>query len=173
MVVLRGLSSVLRAMEGDFEESLPDNQEFRREGLVTLAAAMVEARRADLMYLATDLPRKIGPTDHCHQYVSRFPGNTKNNRDEVMAIYAKEIFARLAARRQTIVVMLDQSAFRLSTVSAALRRISRPLADIALTEGKFPAYTHHGTRSRALMSLICFMFWLRGQDLVKDVRNPS
>jgi len=76
---------------------------------VTLAAVMVETRSANLMELAASLPRKIGSRDHRYQYISRLLGNTKIICDEVMAVYAGEIFARLAARGQTIVVMLDQS----------------------------------------------------------------
>ena len=61
------------------------------------------------MELAASLPRKIGSKDHRYQYISRLLGNAKINCDEVMAVYAGEIFARLAAQGQTIVVMLDQS----------------------------------------------------------------
>ena len=109
MAVSRGLSPVLRAIAGDFEERLPGYHKSRREGLVTSAAVMVETRSANLMELAASLPRKIGSKDHRYQYISRLLGNAKINCDEVMAVYAGEILARLAAQGQTIVVMLDQS----------------------------------------------------------------
>ena len=70
---------------------------------------MVETRSANLMELAAGLPRKIGSKDHRYQYISRLLGNAKINCDDVMAVYAGEIFARLAAQGQTIVMMLDQS----------------------------------------------------------------
>jgi hypothetical protein len=106
MAFSRGLSPVLRAIEEDFEERLPGYNKSRREGLVTLAAVMVETRSANLMELAASLPRKIGSRDHRYQYISRLLGNAKIDCDEVMAVYAGEIFARLAAQGQTIVVML-------------------------------------------------------------------
>ncbi len=109
MGVSRGLSAVLQAIEGDFEERLPGYHKSRREGLVTLAAVMLETRSANLMELSASLPREIGLKDHRYQYISRALGNTKIDCDEVMAAYAGEIFARLAAQGQTIVVMLDQS----------------------------------------------------------------
>jgi hypothetical protein len=109
MALSRGLSPLLVAIAGDFEERLPGYHKSRREGLVTLAAVMVETRSANLMELAAGLPRKIGSKDHRYQYISRLLGNAKINCDEVMAVYAGEIFARLAAQGQTIVMMLDQS----------------------------------------------------------------
>ncbi len=109
MVVSRGLSAVLQAIEGDFEERLPGYHKSRREGLVTLSAVMLETRSANLMELAASLPREIGSKDHRYQYISRLLGNGKIDCDEVMAAYAGEICTRLAAQGQTIVLMLDQS----------------------------------------------------------------
>ncbi len=109
MVVSRGLSPVLEAIGEDFEERLPGYHKSRREGLVTLAALILETRSANLMELAASLPREIGSKDHRYQYISRLLGNAKIDCDVVMAAYAGEIFARLAARGQTIVLMLDQS----------------------------------------------------------------
>jgi hypothetical protein len=109
MALSRGLSPVLRAIEEDFEERLPGYHKSRREGLVTLAAVMVETRSANLMELAASLPRKIGSKDHRYQYIARLLGNAKIDCDAVMAGYAREVFARLCAQGQTIVLMLDQS----------------------------------------------------------------
>ncbi len=75
MVVSRGLSAVLQAIEGDFEDRLPGYHKSRREGLVTLSAVMLETRSANLMELAASLPRKIGSKDHRYQYISRLLGN--------------------------------------------------------------------------------------------------
>lgn len=109
MAVSRGSSPLLRAIEEDFAERLPSYHKSRREGLVALAAVMLETRSANLMELAASLPRAIGSKDHRYQYISRLLGNAKIDCDAVMAAYAGEIFARLAAEGQTIVVMLDQS----------------------------------------------------------------
>ena len=109
MAMSRGLSPVLRAIGEDFEERLPGYHKSRREGLVSLAAVMLETRSANLMELAASLPREIGSKDHRYQYISRLLGNPKISCDDVMASYAGEIFARLSAAGQTIVLMLDQS----------------------------------------------------------------
>ncbi len=109
MAMSRGLLPVLRAIGEDFEERLPGYHKSRREGLVTLAAVMLETRSANLMELAASLPREIGSKDHRYQYISRLLGNPKISCDDVMASYAGEIFARLSAAGQTIVLMLDQS----------------------------------------------------------------
>ncbi len=109
MSVSGGLSPVLRAIEEDFKERLPGYHKARREGLATLTAVMLETRSANLMELAASLPREIGSKDHRYQYISRLLGNTKISCEDVMAAYAGEIFARLVAQGQTIVVMLDQS----------------------------------------------------------------
>ncbi len=109
MSVSGGLSPVVRAIEEDFKARLPGYHKSRREGLVALAAIMLETRSANLMELAASLPREVGSKDHRYQYISRLLGNAKIDCDEVMAAYAREIFARLAAKGQTVVLMLDQS----------------------------------------------------------------
>jgi hypothetical protein len=70
---------------------------------------MLEIRSANLMELAASLPREIGSKDHRYQYIERLLGNTHIDCDEIMEAYACEIFRRLAADGQTIVLMLDQS----------------------------------------------------------------
>ena len=55
MVVSRGLSPVLWAIGENFEERLPGYHESRREGLVTLAALILETRSANMMELAARL----------------------------------------------------------------------------------------------------------------------
>ena len=109
MATLGGLPPLLRGIEDDFRERLPGYHKSRRDGLATLAAMMLETRSANLMELAASLPREIGSKDHRYQYISRLLGNEKIDCDVVMAAYAVEIFARLAAQGQTIVLMLDQS----------------------------------------------------------------
>ncbi len=77
MAMSRGLSPVLRAIGEDFEERLPGYHKSRREGLVTLAAVVLETRSANLMELAASLPREIGSKDHRYQYISRLLGNPR------------------------------------------------------------------------------------------------
>ena len=104
-----GTEPLLAALEWDFKERLPGYHKSRREGLVSLVAMMLETRSANMMELAASLPRAIGSKDHRYQYIARLLGNVKIDCDEVMAAYVGEVFARLAAQGQTIVLMLDQS----------------------------------------------------------------
>ena len=104
-----GFQQVLRCVEEDFEQRLPGYHKSRRSGLVMLTGLMLEIRSANLMELAASLPREIGSKDHRYQYIERLLGNTHIDCDEIMEAYACEIFRRLAADGQTIVLMLDQS----------------------------------------------------------------
>ena len=63
----------------------------------------------NLMEFAAALPRDIGFIDHRYQYVSRVLGNSHINCDDVMQAYATEVFTKLGAQGQTIVLMIDQS----------------------------------------------------------------
>jgi hypothetical protein len=109
MAVSTGFQQVLRCVEEDFEQRLPGYHKSRRSGLVMLTGLMLEIRSANLMELAASLPREIGSKDHRYQYIERLLGNTHIDCDEIMEAYACEIFRRLAADGQTIVLMLDQS----------------------------------------------------------------
>jgi hypothetical protein len=103
------LSQVLRGVEEDFKQRLPGYHKSRRGGLATLTGVMLETRSANLMELAAALPREIGSKEHRYQYIERLLGNAHIDCGEVMQSYAGEIFRRLGAAGQTIVLMLDQS----------------------------------------------------------------
>ena len=77
MGVFGGKERLLAALESDFKERLPGYHRSRREGLVSLAAMMLETRSANLMELAASLPRAIGSKDHRYQYIARLLGNVK------------------------------------------------------------------------------------------------
>ena len=109
MTLPGGLEQVLCRVEEDFEQRLPGYHKSRRGGLVMLTGLMLEVRSANLMELAAALPREIGSKDHRYQYIERLLGNTHINCDEIMKAYASEVFQHLAATKQTIVLMLDQS----------------------------------------------------------------
>ena len=109
MTLPGGLEQVLCRVEEDFEQRLPGYHKSRRGGLVMLTGLMMEVRSANLMELAAALPREIGSKDHRYQYIERLLGNTHINCDEIMEAYASEVFQHLAATKQTIVLMLDQS----------------------------------------------------------------
>ena len=64
-------SMLAKTIEEDFKAKLPSYHKSRREGLTTLAALMLEIRSANLMELASALPREIGSADHRYQYIER------------------------------------------------------------------------------------------------------
>lgn len=100
---------VIAAIETDFRGRFPGYHKSRGEGLAALCGVMLQVRSANLMELASALPRQIGTQDHRYQYISRLLANEHIDCDEVAAGYAGEIFERLSARGQTIVLMIDQS----------------------------------------------------------------
>src|SRR4051812_4708617 len=80
-----------------------------REGLALLTARMLDVRSANLMDLAASLPRAAERPDMRYQWISRLLGNALIEVDAVMAPYAREVLARLAADGRTVVLMIDQT----------------------------------------------------------------
>ncbi len=103
------LSSGIEAIGKDFTARFPGYHKSRSEGLAVLCGVMLQVRSANLMELASALPRQIGTQDHRYQYISRLLANQHIDCDEIAAGYASEIFERLSAQGQTIVLMIDQS----------------------------------------------------------------
>ena len=114
MFVLSGFSGVKEAIKADFKERLPKFHKSRCEGLTLLSSIMLDVRSANLMELSAALPCDIGTNDHRYQYVSRILSNTHIDCSEVMQAYAGDVFARLASKGQTIVLMIDQSHINFS-----------------------------------------------------------
>lgn len=106
MTAIRGL---IEALEADFDRRLPGYHKSRREGLVTLAAAMLEVRSPTIPDLAAGLPRLIRQDEDRSQYVERLLGNTKIGVDAVMAAYAREVLTGLASSGRAVVLQLDQT----------------------------------------------------------------
>src|SRR3954467_10250371 len=88
---------------------LPGQNKKQREGLALLTATMLDVRSANLMDLAASLPRAAGRLDMRYQWISRLLGNELIDVDAVMAPYAREVLARLAADGRTVVLMIDQT----------------------------------------------------------------
>src|SRR3954464_529068 len=88
---------------------LPRQHKAQREGLALLTATMLDVRSANLMDLAASLPRAAGRLDMRYQWISRLLGNELIDVDAVMAPYAREGLARLAADGRTVVLMIDQT----------------------------------------------------------------
>ena len=104
-----GFTEVHQAIKADFMDRLPGYHKSRCEGLTLLASTVLNTRSVNLMEFAAALPRDIGFIDHRYQYVSRVLGNSHINCDDVMQAYATEVFTKLGAQGQTIVLMIDQS----------------------------------------------------------------
>lgn len=100
---------IIEAIWSDFQKRFPGYHKSRGEGLATLCGVMLRARSANLMELAAALPRLIGTQDHRYQYISRVLANGHIICDEIAGGYAREVFERLSASGETIVLMLDQS----------------------------------------------------------------
>src|SRR4051794_35621202 len=81
----------------------------QRDGLALLTATMLDVRSANLMDLAASLPRAAERLDMRYQWISRLLGNRLIEVDAVMAPYAREVLARLAADGRTVVLMIDQT----------------------------------------------------------------
>src|SRR3954452_18942418 len=88
---------------------LPRQHKAQRDGLALLAATMLDVRSANLMDLAAPLPRAAERLDMRYQWISRLLGNRLIEVDAVMAPYAREVPARLAADGRTVVLMIDQT----------------------------------------------------------------
>src|SRR4051812_50080494 len=74
-----------------------------------LTATMLDVRSANLMELAASLPRAAERPDMRYQWISRLLGNERIEVEAVMAPYAREVLARLAADGRTVVLMIDQT----------------------------------------------------------------
>lgn len=98
-----------RGIEEDFRDRFPGYHKSRREGLSLLSALMLEVRSANLMELASALPRDIAHMDERYRYVERLLSNAHIDVDEVSGGYAKPVLERLCENGETIVLMMDQS----------------------------------------------------------------
>ena len=124
-------SALIEAIEEDFKQRLPSFHKSRREGLTTLAGVMLETRSANLMELASALPRDIGRQDR-YQYIERQLKNEEIDANAVIKPYALQAIEQLASRGQTIVLQRDQSHINdtneVLMLSARLRKRAVPVA---------------------------------------------
>ena len=104
-----GIATIAAAVEEDMRARLSRQHKKQREGLALLVATMLDVRSANLMDLAASLPRAAERLDMRYQWISRFLGNELIKVDAVMAPYAREVLARLAADGRKVVLMIDQT----------------------------------------------------------------
>src|SRR4051794_21497554 len=107
--VVGGIATVAAAIGEDIRGRLPRQHKAQREGLALLTATMLDVRSANLMDLAASLPRAAERPDMRYQWISRLLGNALIEVDAVMAPYAREVLARLAADGRRVVLMIDQT----------------------------------------------------------------
>ena len=127
-----GFSRLVRSIGDDFGQRLVGYHKSRRGGIVMLVALMLSVRSVNLMDLAAALPRKIGSKDHRYQYIVRILANRHIDCLDVMKSYGQEIFLRLTAQGQTLVLMMDQSKINdlneVLMISARIKRRAVPIA---------------------------------------------
>ena len=104
-----GIERVAAAIGEDLRGRLPGQHKKQREGLALLVATVLEERSANLMDLAAALPRSAERLDMRYQWISRLLGNRLIAVAAVMAPYAREVLARLAADGRRIVLLIDQT----------------------------------------------------------------
>ena len=104
-----GIATIAAAVEEDMRARLSRQHKKQREGLALLVATMLDVRSANLMDLAASLPRAAERLDMRYQWISRLLANPLIEVDAVMAPYAREVLARLAADGRKVVLMIDQT----------------------------------------------------------------
>ena len=90
---------------------------------------MLDVRSANLMDLAAGLPRDAERIDMRYQWIERVLRNPLIEPDAVMAPFAREVLAALAAQGQSLVLILDQSTLnaRHQVLMLAVRHGERAL----------------------------------------------
>ena len=118
------LVGITEAIQEDFQSRFPGYHKSRGEGLAVLCGVMLQTRSANLMELASALPRQIGTQDHRYQYISRLLANEHIDCDEIVGSYAREVFERLSVEGQTIVLMLRCPTVPLKMARKGIRATS-------------------------------------------------
>jgi hypothetical protein len=125
-------STLIKAIEEDFQKRHVEYHKTRREGIATLAGVMLEVRSANLMELSAALPREIGTAHDRYQYAERQLKNDKTDVDATIRPYAREVIQRLSARGETVVLQIDQSHINdmneVLMLSVRLRKRAVPVA---------------------------------------------
>jgi len=88
---------------------LPGQRKTPRDKLSLLVATMLHVRSANLVELASGLPRPGDRWDMGYQWIVRFLANDLVSCDAVMQPFAGEILARLAETGAPVPLILDQS----------------------------------------------------------------
>jgi len=95
--------------KADLRRRLPGRRKTRRDELSLLVATMLPVRSANLVELASGLPRRSDRWDMGHQWTSRPLANDLVPCDAVARPFACEVLARLAETDDPVPLILDQS----------------------------------------------------------------
>ena len=104
-----GIQVLAAGISQEFQRLLPGQRKTQRTNLALLVATMLDVRSANLMDLAAGLPRDAERIDMRYQWIERVLKNPLIDPDAVMAPFAREVLAALAAQGQPLVLILDQS----------------------------------------------------------------
>ena len=109
MVGTSGIAVWADGIKADLKQRLPRQRKTQRDKLSLLVATMLHVRSANLVELASGLPRPSDRWDMGYQWISRFLANDLVSCDVVMQPFASEILARLAETSDPVPLILDQS----------------------------------------------------------------
>jgi len=88
---------------------LPQQRKTQRNKLALLVATMLHVRSANLVELASGLPRDTDRTDMRYQWISRFLANDLVSCDTVMEPFAREILIQAADGGRPVTMIMDQT----------------------------------------------------------------
>ncbi len=109
MVGTSGIAVWADGIKADLKQRLPGQRKTQRDKLSLLVATMLHVRSANLVELASGLPRPSDCWDRGYQWISCFLANGLVSCDVVMQPFASEILARLAETGDPVPLILDQS----------------------------------------------------------------
>jgi hypothetical protein len=109
MWIMDGVKGIADGIAKELQRLLPKQRKTQRHNLSLLVATMLDVRSANLMDLATGLPREADRIDMRYQWIARVLMNPLIEPDVVMAPFAREVLSRLASDGQPIVLIMDQS----------------------------------------------------------------
>jgi len=104
-----GVAVWAEGIKADLKQRLPGQRKTQRDKLSLLVATMLHVRSANLVELASGLPRLSDRWDMGYQWIARFLANDLVSCDAVMQPFASEILARLAETGDPVPLILDQS----------------------------------------------------------------
>jgi hypothetical protein len=104
-----GVSVWAEGINAELLKRLPGQRKTQRDKLSVLVATMLHVRSANLVELASGLPRESDRWDMGYQWISRFLANDLVICDEIMEPFAREILDHLAATGKPVPLILDQT----------------------------------------------------------------